>query len=831
MSSRETSIQFLNLRSTPTRQNTPQKSILEQLSLQEETSTEDDSERNNSQFDKIASNINDTISELNTIYQDIGYNSLETQNKKEEIFKVIEATITNFTDALTREKSNIENECEWLRQQIRIILSMINDSRGDKHLELISKGLVFDNRQQFEDGYKEQILHQITNMNTGDLTVEQHVLKSFVTIFKDFNSANLKYATVSEIIGNKNTGNVLSSLPNRVDAEYHKSVIQEFESAVRLIKIHDTANISKEKFNSFILASPIKNNQEQYQDQASDEFIKLRDVNYQLVRIIRGLRFTKITSELISSINEEIGNCENEVETRKSTVGNIIQKCLEFIDKLQLKNEQLLELQKNDQPDNEVFLELDTLNFILVNPEQFGLSDENIEFLINFQNLLQKTINLKQSQWDEYSKTCHSLWSKLNESEEYIKSFLDKNNSLSELSLLNFKMELNRLYIKRSEFIESFITDTRVEIEQYWDKMYYSTDMRSEFQYFNYSEDNDEDKESVLAKHEQMLELLKEEFKQKESIFQMYDDLKSLLKDQQFLIESSKDSSRLLSKNSCKILLNEEKIRKKINKHLPKTINDLKKAISQYNNDAIQQDKRTLFINGEDFFEKILNIESEQHKSSGNRNKPRSTSGSSSSSSSSSTSKPTTHRPLTTRSPHRPPMRKSPVKPLQKSPGKSMVRPLSKSRIVKDASPRRWNKERTFNNLTTIRLTNAMNTSLNTSIMSESSPLQANRSNSNFGKPPSVIQPLLSPLKPSNLSNTKQNTPERPEQSRDTDSYGKENSSPFDFSPIKIRPGFFENGETLKTRRISGVTNDTSTLIGDDYLHWRDEKIRQLNDM
>ena len=101
----------------------------------------------------------------------------------------------------------------------------------------------------------------------------------------------------------------------------------------------------------------------------------------------------------------------------------------------------------------------------------------------------------------------------------------------------------------------------------------------------------------------------------------MYEELQELLKDQQFLIESSKDSSRLLSKNSCKILLNEEKIRKRINKTLPKLIDNLKKETSQYNNDAIQMGKRTLFINGEDFFEKILFIESEQFKISGGRSK------------------------------------------------------------------------------------------------------------------------------------------------------------------------------------------------------------------
>ena len=49
----------------------------------------------------------------------------------------------------------------------------------------------------------------------------------------------------------------------------------------------------------------------------------------------------------------------------------------------------------------------------------------------------------------------------------------------------------------------------------------------------------------------------------------MYEELQELLKDQQFLIESSKDSSRLLSKNSCKILLNEEKLGRESTKLYP----------------------------------------------------------------------------------------------------------------------------------------------------------------------------------------------------------------------------------------------------------------------
>ncbi|RCK57336.1 Anaphase spindle elongation protein [Candida viswanathii] len=829
----------------------------------DQSSTQVDSEdhQHSHQFDKIASNINQTIAELNTIYQEIGYSSNETLAKKQEIFRTIQDSINLFITNLTREKSNIGNEVEWLRQQIRIILSMINDTKGDKNLQLINKGLVFDNRQMYEDGYKQQILNQITAMDsTNPLGIEKQeqlnymlssiptlsllekrnrlnkiflkVLTVFVGIFREFNTANIEYAEIKELIGEHDSNGLLSSLPSKPDAEYHRNILDKFEELTKRLNVEKLPNDHrKERFTAFILASPLKNNQtspvgaahHESQLPQGDDFIKLRDINYQLVRIIRGLRFTKITNELISSIQIEIENCKNEIDTRKSTIMGIIEKCFKYIDTLQIKDDQLLKLQQDDQPDNEAYFDLETLNYILSTPENFGLSDENIEFLIGFQNLLNKTIETRQQEWNQHSATCRLLWEKLGESKEYITNFLEKNSSLSDLSLLNFKMELNKLYIKRSEFIESFISDTRLEIEKFWDKMYYSPDMREEFQFFNYSNDTEEDKEQVLNIHEEYLEELKAEFSQKEHIFQSYHELKELLQDQEFLIESSKDSSRLLSKNSCKILLNEEKIRKRINKNLPRLVDSLKKEISEYNNNAIQLDKKTLFINGEDFFEKVLIIESTQHKKpNGNRPNPR------------------TAPRGAPRSGVTSPKKQAPQSNTRKSPVKPTNRPPS-SRITKELTSKpRWNsRERTFNNPTTIKLTNALNASLahNSSALSQSSPLQATRNSPMLGKPPSGIQPLISPLKPSTLVNIKQLTPQartNPSATTATTAahipIGKENnSSPFDLSPIKIRPSFFDQ-ETMnmKSRRVSGITNDTSTLVGDDYLSWRDERIRQL---
>ncbi|CAI5758249.1 unnamed protein product [Candida verbasci] len=764
-------------------------------------------------FHEIALHINNTLEELDKIYNIIGYSNSETLSKKNEIFNIIQDTIVNFSTNLNRERNNIENECEWLRQQIQIILSMINDIKGDKNLNLIEKGLVFKNQSLYEDGYKEQILTRMTNQLQGecgdydihidkDLSIERQyeylmnnipvlsllqqrnklnliflqVLKSFIKMFKQLNYVNLQYIELIEVIGYDNSLDPkLNMLPAKPDAIYHQEIIKEFESVTKTIKSSN---------HSYILASPIKNVSPK-RNQAVDldeNFIQLRDLNYQLIKIIRGLKITKITPEFLLHVNSELEKGKSITEKRKQQVLKILENCFEFISLLNLNNDQILELQKSNSQE-EAILDLETLEAIRNEPHQFGLNDDHINFLQVFQNLLKTTYEDKKAKWHELYNTCTLLWKKLGENSEYIENFLTRNNSISDLSILNFKMELNKLYIRRSEFIESFINDARIEIEKLWDRMYYSIEMRQDFEFFNYNPENDDDetnKEVVLNKHELELKRLKEEFNEKKPVFELYNELNDLLKDQQFLIESSKDSSRLLSKNSCKILLNEEKIRKKINKNLPKTIENLKNEVTKYNNLALSKNQKKLTINGEDFFEKVCFMSSELHKVKNiSSSKVR----------------------ADVKSPNKLRFTRPTSSPERKSPTKSFSR-IQKEANIKKVIPKRQT---------------IPSSKFNSSISIHESPIQASRMNSFRNKPPEVLlQPLNSPLKPLNhdkplFQNSKQHT---------QNSFDKENmdSSLFDLSPIKLSK--FQD-------EVSNV--DTSTLIGDDYLNWRDEKIKQLN--
>ncbi|RLV94941.1 Anaphase spindle elongation protein [Spathaspora sp. JA1] len=823
------------------------------------------------QLDEIGSVVNQTISELTAVYNDIGFTDSEISNKQQEIFTVIQDTITNFSAKVYQERANIVDECEWLRQQVQIILAMINDNKGEKSLSLIERGLEFKNKDQYEDGYKEEVLTKFSNsqfacsspfndsgLDSSAISIEQQydnmlnniptlslsqmrsqlnniflkVLKLFMISFRKFNNLNLEYNELVDFVGPYNVSSanasILQTLPSNTDAEYHKRILDDFEFRIQQLNLDDENNniVTGENHNYFIISSPRKNsiqgcsNQNEHTDVDSLEspLEHLQNLNYQIIRIIRGLRFTKITSEFLSTVQSEIDKCKIELTQRKENVCAILNQIFECLDLLQMTDETFKEMQKRkESPEDDVLLDIETLKTIQKEPLEFGVHNSHIEFLSEIQTLLKSTVDARQTQYQQYSKTCIQLWEKLGESEEYVASFMQKNSSLTERSLVGFKMELSKLYIRRSKCIDKFITDARNDIEMLWDKMYYSRSMRSEFEFFNYDQDNsDVDKEFVLSKHEEEIVRLNEEYAVKEPIFQMYEELQDLVKDQEFLKEASKDSSRLVSKNSCKILLNEEKLRKKINKNMPRLIESLIAQVYKYN--SIPENNNPLSVNGQDLYDKLLSIQREQQSSAPRRSK-----------SSSIGSRVSPHKKSIQKlSPQKKPQSisrsASTLRSFTDSPTKTPVNRISKVSLNSHTT-------RTYNNPTTIQISNAITSSFSSTSTSPTRILGNIPSlNSQSELPPlnhplrplSILSQQNSPLRLNTCQTQKLGSPAFQQVPEDKEN----NSSPFHLSPIRVKSKFFETPNQLY-RRPSSNTSDNTTIIGDEYKTWREEKIRQ----
>lgn len=866
----------------------------------------------NKQFDVIATNVNRTIQEINSIYSQIGYLSSEIAAKKQDIFLTLEETIQAFTGSLRREKNSIENECEWLRQQIRIILAMLDDHNGGKSISLAHRGVVFNDESMYQQGYREEVktthLHRHSFYDTSPfnlsaeladgLMVETQmdpaeapvpplsllqlktrlnevfldVLKLFVGQFQKLTELNLAYADVTDALGDvfspEADVTVLRSLPTKEQALEHKRLIGQFESTVRRLsageKWESPGHSDKQ---AFIILSPRKarmneRTEEDKIDAMSDGFLDmdaLRDVNYRLVREIRGLQLTKITPLLLSSLQKEVDFCEAEAANRALKMRETIITCLSLIKTLCLLEEQLLQLQKqydahkHEQPPSEGYFDSDTLRFVQNNPREFGLMEHHLGFVGRLAHVLQRVTDARQKKHDHYANACRVLWAKLGEPADQVEAFLAANAQLTEASVANLKAELARLYAKRSQYIERFIVDARKDIETSWSKMLYSRDQRMAFEYYAYDVASDNrDKEAVLNEHEKELARLQQEFSEKQEVLELYSQLQELLADQKFLTESLKDSSRLLSKNLCKILLNEEKIRKKIHKSMPRVIATLKQQTIAYNDRQLSEGKRPLLIHGEDLFEKVLILEANQgQQNMRGRPKPRPKE----------SPKRSVALKQVRRSTRLSPIKVAPVaaKSLRgKSPTKKISPgPVLKGRNVTRSGSAGTSEVATRTNLSTstldsplktfARSTSALSKLVGTHLQPLNSPLTYDTRAAAHIEPREDHTFNLSRVSPLRINHTFQNAVNTSGNS----SFHKEASfkgqTPvrISFSPIKgydfIDGSFMEDKENTQPdqyglspiRVVSNenrqLTGDLSVIIGDDYQAWRDERIRQLN--
>ncbi|GEQ69414.1 hypothetical protein JCM33374_g3086 [Metschnikowia sp. JCM 33374] len=876
------------------------------------------------QFGLMANKVNETIHSISAIYNEIGYSSSEIAEKKSEVFRAMNNTIASFKCNLEREKNNISNECEWLRQQIRVILAMLNDNSGEKYLKLSSRGIVFDDEvmyreglqspspmvyvpaqlknPQFQDDASTKFQSEFMLKNHPNLSLLQYksrlnsifleVLKSFVKVFKKFNEVNRLFwenlGAITEDWQDNHNSSLLYSIPRQNEAEEQAALIEEFESTLDHLQLTNRnykpelrqglSNTATEDV-AFIISSPRKsrlslaspeNNVETHPP--SDEGMnRLRDINYKLVHAIRGIKVTKITNEVISQLSKEAESVEKEIDNRMAKMKEIISDCLDLISVLSLTDEDLISVQKMQERDHketssvtstssskEGFLDINTLKFLQKNPRQFGLMDHHLNFITGLAHALQRIKDTIQKKWEQYSRACVNLWEKLGENRNYTERFINDNSYLTDMSLNNFKLELKRLHAKRSEYVDSFIIDARNEISELQSKLLYSEARCKEFKYFVYDvNENSDEKEQVLNEHEAEIERLKADYTFKEPVLTLYSQLKDLLEDQKFLAESSKDSSRLLSKNSCKILLNEEKIRKKINRNLPRVLASLKQELVNFNDKLLSEGLLPITVGNHDMFEKVLLIESQANThggkvTRGNLYSPnKSRSGTSTRSSS---PKKVNFSPSRVQKAQ--PQRRSPalsdpgqVKGRGISPRpqvqrsalpRSRISPTQKSdglsnKISPRNTGRHMNEKKTSLEHTVLV---PLNTSLAPSGVSSNGSSPSSRtesSNSIISDTPYSMCSRVSPLK--SIANTNRSflsslSLSKPcEKVRDLEEHDKENSF------IGSNDGFggpLQNHQKHSTShsedtRLSVGSLANSTIVGDDYQKWREERIKALN--
>ncbi|KAF5000710.1 hypothetical protein FGRMN_1551 [Fusarium graminum] len=236
-------------------------------------------------------------------------------------------------------------------------------------------------------------------------------------------------------------------------------------------------------------------------------------------------------------------------------------------------------------------------------PEQLGLHEEDISRLRAKRDKLSDEKKNREKKLKELKAAVEALWIKLGVDESETKPFLNANRGCGVRQINEFEDELSRLNELKRQNLHLFVEDSRIKLQELWDALYFSEDEMLEFT----PAFSDVYSDALLEAHEReivRLEALKE---QRAPTLALIDRHKSLIKERDDLAASSQDASRLMGrgqkgeKRDPGKLLREEKMRKRITKELPKIIAELRKLLSQWEDEY----GRPFLVFGESYLDEL----------------------------------------------------------------------------------------------------------------------------------------------------------------------------------------------------------------------------------
>lgn len=246
-------------------------------------------------------------------------------------------------------------------------------------------------------------------------------------------------------------------------------------------------------------------------------------------------------------------------------------------------------------------------------PEQLGLHEEDIKRLQSKRDRLSEEKKNREKKLRDLKSSVEALWVKLGVDESETKAFSNGNRGCGVRQINEYEDELTRLNELKRQNLHLFVEDSRVQLQELWDALYFSEDEMLEFT----PAFSDVYSDALLEAHEREIARLEALKDQRAPTLALVDRHKSLVKERNDLNASSQDASRLMlrgqkgEKRDPGKLLREEKMRKRIAKELPKVAVEVRKALEQWEDEY----GRPFLVFGERYLD---NLDAEEAKRAGN---------------------------------------------------------------------------------------------------------------------------------------------------------------------------------------------------------------------
>lgn len=527
-------------------------------------------------FNMISKDLEKLLDSLNVIYKKIGYSTSEMKTNEKKVFTTLSDNIKEFYMKAEEQmkKLSVDNEIE--QQVLNAMLAKLNDTNGLNTIpDLYTRNaILLPQNRIVPDSPKKPLSLLEVQKSLND--AKKYVIRTYLKQLMKFLDENIKlqktFTTVGKIITDLSHEDqeILKCLPN---LELSQKFLQLFQD--RNEDLSSLSNKIKENKKTLLFSDYFHSIDSKRISQITKiSRIYKQEYEFRLNMLVKNIRqMNDILNELDIGIDSELSPSMQEI----------------FHNYLQLN-------QKNNNNNTEVFM--------LVTEDVISTVDIELN---KVKNLKQERINKK----NELLNQCQLLWTKLNQPQPHIDSIMRENKGLSLNVIENLTKELGNLEILKKKLIKQLISDSWNKINEHWTTLQIPDIEKEEF-ISNYermsSESNSlKEDEALLDYCELETKKLDEKLAIYAPVLKLIRDFQNLLKDKEFLAKSSKDSSRLLSRNSHKILLSEERARKRITRHFPKVICELKEKLE----DAQEIFHKPFALNGRNLHDLIEEEESE----------------------------------------------------------------------------------------------------------------------------------------------------------------------------------------------------------------------------
>ena len=506
-------------------------------------------------FTDITTQLSNLLESLSEIYQKIGYSRSETHIREKTIFRGLSSCLRKFHTEATAEMEELATNNEIDEDILNKILNILGDPSGLETVPdlFVRNAIVIPKYKTVPQSPKKPLtlLSKKNLLDTAKRYVYERYCPKLVGLLKRAERLQRLVACVDGF-----------QIPSKEDDEQLGCIVSKIPS------LADASNLLKE----------IKEQLGQTQDNLDDTDRVTKFIRDRKDLLLHRAEFQLLHDEGISKIDRCAELYRVEYESRLNKVKEVTTKLRGLTTDLGVR------LEDEMDEENSKFLAFiessltQQINRDSDTPLKIGKSRlETLDKILEHYTRLHRT---RTEQIGQLWQQCSSLWNTLDVTEMFRQQFMADNMGFTKKVLSNLENELKRLEALKKERIKELIKTRWAKVNELWATMQVSQESRGKFvEKFNFlleQSENTTDDEAILKLCDDELENLNEKLRLYTPILNMIKEYKSLKEDEKFLEASSKDSSRLLSRNSHKILLKEENIRKRLSRYLPSLLKNLK---------------------------------------------------------------------------------------------------------------------------------------------------------------------------------------------------------------------------------------------------------------